>query len=57
MAKNDVERDALGNIDIDFYLDAARKERSDYLAELGSALVAKIKNAFRIVPSTLSASH
>lgn len=57
MAKNEVKRDSLGNIDIDYYLDAARKERSEYLAELGSALVAKVKNALRIAPFTPTASH
>ncbi|WP_162628723.1 MULTISPECIES: RSP_7527 family protein [Marinobacter] len=57
MSEHDVKIDAYGNIDVDHYIRQAHKERSEYVAKLGSSLKAKIKSVFRVEPSKLSPSH
>ncbi|MEQ5836126.1 hypothetical protein [Marinobacter sp. R17] len=57
MAKQALKTDSLGNIDIDYYIQVAHQQRSEYVAELGSALKAKIKGLFSAQPAKLSTSH
>ncbi|WP_165495664.1 RSP_7527 family protein [Marinobacter halodurans] len=57
MAKQTLKTDTLGNIDIDYYIQIAHQQRSEYVAELGSALKARIKGFFRAQPAKLSTSH
>lgn len=57
MLEHDLKLDDHGNINVDYYIRLAHKQRSEYVAELGSSLKSKIKGFFRVELSKLSTSH
>lgn len=46
-----------GSVDVDYYMQVAMKQRSEYIASLSSALKARIKAFFHLSLPTTSTSH
>ncbi len=46
-----------GSIDVDYYMQIARQQRSEYIAQMTASLKAKIKSFFHVTLPKLSASH
>ena len=50
MDKQNVKLDAAGRVDVGYYMRLAHEQRSEYIAEKASGLVAKIKSLFDSEP-------
>ncbi|WP_115720237.1 RSP_7527 family protein [Gallaecimonas mangrovi] len=57
MNNTELKLDHTGKIDVDYYVQQAKIARSEFLAQLGSSVKAKVKGFFRTEMSKLHHGH